>query len=156
MDDKDDGLRSEVDDEEVIAASRKRLEIDDDIQPQSVTTRSASPKKQMRDYPRDPNGGYLDVNKSFPKDRPSRMVNTGTQKDRITTSGSYIEEQRQPPPSFSKTVPTIPPREGQDDITYLDVSRFSKDRPSTLVNTGTNKPGTTSGSYYDEDRTNVA
>ena len=98
---------------------------------------------------------YYHVISRFPRERPSSLVNTGTRKE-WTTSGSYDSDINGKTRSMVRNVAkdgamVSTPSEAEDWPThqFLD-KQFPNERPSSLVNTGTRKEWTTSGSYYSD------
>ena len=93
-------------------------------------------------YIRDDNS-YVDINKSFPSDRPSVLVNTGTKtKDGRITTGSYEESKNRLKESSDDAIV------GEDESFDITKQHFVGDRQSFIshVNSGsTDRRGANSG-----------
>jgi hypothetical protein len=114
------------------------------VQNAEVGSRKAATKARRRD------DSYVDITQShFTSVRPTSLVNTGTEKRGVTTSGSDKESKR----VYTKIKQKPDDEEciGEEcwDITQ---QHFGSTRPTSLVNTGTLKRGTTAGSDVESRR----
>ena len=84
----------------------------------------------------------LDIPSRFPAARPSMSVNSGRRSRGAAVTKSFGVT------DMTRSQSETPHDKRKDDDTYYNViSQFPRERPSSLVNTGTRKEWTTSGSY---------